>query len=92
MITFSNKDFIDIQTPHDDSLVISVIVSNYEVRKVLMDNKSVADILCYDTFVRMKLPTNRLTPVQNPLYGFTKNVIMLKRTITFPMLMGVAPK
>lgn len=61
MITFSNVNLTDIQTPHDDLLIVSVIVANYEVKKVLMDSMSAINILFYNAFVRIKLLINRLT-------------------------------
>lgn len=62
VITFSNEYLASIQTPHADPFVVSVIIVNYKVRKVLLDSRSVADILFHNAFMRMKLSVERLTP------------------------------
>ncbi|KAK3032333.1 hypothetical protein RJ639_035384 [Escallonia herrerae] len=41
-ITFSDEDSKDIQTPHDDPLVITVRAGNFDVKRVLIDNRSSA--------------------------------------------------
>lgn len=64
-----------------------MVISNYEVSKVLVDNGSLADILFYNTFMKIKLSTDRLTLMQSLLYRFTRKAIMPEETITLPMLM-----
>ncbi|KAI8559669.1 hypothetical protein RHMOL_Rhmol04G0191500 [Rhododendron molle] len=44
-IIFSEEDTKGVQTPHDDSLVITIVVANYLTRRVLIDSGSSADIL-----------------------------------------------
>lgn len=63
MLTFSYEDLIGIQISYDDPFVVLIIIANYEVRKVLVDNRSVVDILFYDPFMTIKLPTDKLTPL-----------------------------
>ncbi|XP_028073409.1 uncharacterized protein LOC114275555 [Camellia sinensis] len=49
-ITFTEADCIGIRYPHDDSLVISALLSNYKVRRVLIDNGSSFDIIFLNAF------------------------------------------
>ncbi|XP_058185641.1 uncharacterized protein LOC131302865 [Rhododendron vialii] len=44
-IIFSEEDLKGIQTPHDDPLVITIVIANYLTRRVLIDSGSLADIL-----------------------------------------------
>ena len=44
-ITFSDSDIEGCQHPHDDSLVIRVVVANKTIHKVLVNNGSSADII-----------------------------------------------
>ena len=62
-------------TTHDDPLVISLVIAKHDVKRVLVDNESFADILFYDAFQRMKLPSHRLQPINAPLVEFTKSSI-----------------
>ena len=44
-ITFTNKDADRIYHPHDDAIVITLLIADYTTRRVLVDNGSSADIL-----------------------------------------------
>ncbi|KAK3007731.1 hypothetical protein RJ639_014782 [Escallonia herrerae] len=59
-ITFFEEDSKDIQTPHDDPLVITVRAGNFDVKRVLIDNGSSAEILFFDAFKKMNIPMDRL--------------------------------
>ena len=49
-ITFSNSDMEGCQHLHDDSLVISCVVANKTVHKVLIDNGSSTNIIFTSMF------------------------------------------
>ncbi|XP_022853740.1 uncharacterized protein LOC111375169 [Olea europaea var. sylvestris] len=57
-ITFGSEGSEDISYPHDDALVISVIIANFEVRRVLVDNGSVVNVLSQDAFMKMGISIN----------------------------------
>ena len=46
-----------------------------------MDNGSSVDILFYDAFQRMKLPSHQLHPINVPLVDFTRNYIQVDGVI-----------
>lgn len=66
-ITFGTKDLEDISFPHNYDLVISTIVANFEVRRILIDNGSAVSILSYEAFTKMKISTKQLKVVKTPL-------------------------
>ena len=53
VITFTDEDVWKIQTLHDDAVVVSATIANYDVKKILVDNESSINILFYSTFSRM---------------------------------------
>lgn len=57
-IILSNEDLKGVCLPHDDPLVVSLIIANFEVQKILVDSGNIVDILFYEAFLRIKLPTN----------------------------------
>ncbi|KAK3010829.1 hypothetical protein RJ639_011513 [Escallonia herrerae] len=77
-ITFSDKDSKDIKTPHDDPLVIAIKAGNFDVKRVLIDNGSSAEILFYKAFKKMKIPTDHLGKMDTPLYGFSNHPVAAK--------------
>ena len=50
IIGFSEDDARRLYHPHDDALVVSVRVGDYNVHRMLVDNGSSADILYYPVF------------------------------------------
>ena len=52
-ITFTNDDARRVHHPHDNAIVITLLIADYTTKRVLVDNGSSADILYYP-----RLPTN----------------------------------
>ena len=59
-ITFINEDLTGLHLPHDDALVISVTIVNFNVQRILIDNRSSADILFISAFKKMKIEQDKL--------------------------------
>ena len=54
-ITFMDEDAERVHHPHDDAIVITLLIADYTTRKVLVDNGSSTDILYYPAFQQMRL-------------------------------------
>ena len=54
-ITFTDEDVERIHHPHDDAIVITLLIANYTIRRVLVDNESSVDILYYPAFQQIRL-------------------------------------
>ena len=70
IIGFSEEDVRRLHHPHDDALVVSVRVGDYNVHWILVDNGSSADILYYPAFQQMGIDRARLIPTNALLVGF----------------------
>ena len=64
-ITFSDSDMEGCQHPHDDPLVIRVVVANKTIHRVLVDNGNSADIIFVSAFDKMGIGREKLEPVCN---------------------------
>ena len=69
-ITFTDEDVERGHHPHDDAIVITLLIVDSTTKRVLVDNESLADILYYPTFQQMRLGRDQLRPVNSPLVGF----------------------
>ena len=49
-ITFMDKDIERVYHPHDDAIIIILLIADYTTRRVLVDNESSADILYHPAF------------------------------------------
>jgi len=91
-ILFSNDDLAGVRLPHDDPLVISVVVANYDVQRILVDNESSTDVLMYDTFSKMCLPRHQLQRSPIPLSGFGGNQVFAEGKIVLLVTLGTEPR
>ena len=89
--TFTNEDASRIHHPHDDAIVITLLITDYSTRRVLVDNGSSADILYYPVFQQMNLGRDQLHPVHSPLVGFGGMKVQPVGTITLPVVVGAHP-
>ena len=69
-INFTDEDAARIHQPHDDTIVITLLIADYTTKRVLVDNGSSADILYYPAFQQMKLERDQLCPMYSSLVGF----------------------
>ena len=69
-IIFMNEDARRLHHPHDDAIVITLIIANYTTRRVLIDNRSLADILYYLAVQQIRINKELLRLINVPLIGF----------------------
>ena len=89
---FIDEDAERVHHPHDDAIVITLLIADYMTRKVLVENGSSMDILYYLVFQQMRLGQDHLRQVNSPLVGFGGMKVQPVGTITLPMVVGVYPQ
>ncbi|XP_059629950.1 uncharacterized protein LOC132272898 [Cornus florida] len=92
VITFSEEDDKGIHQPHDDPLVVSMVVANFTVRRILIDNGSSADILFLRAYEKLKIGREKLRPMKSPLVGFSGDKVYPLGAVTLPVTAGANPK
>ncbi|XP_074364572.1 uncharacterized protein LOC141705527 [Apium graveolens] len=78
--------------PQDDPLVITPIIRNYPVMRVLVDNGASVDILFYYIFIRMGYNDSQLTPSNAPIYGFNHVECKVEGAIQLPVTIWEEPR
>ncbi|XP_030970660.1 uncharacterized protein LOC115991048 [Quercus lobata] len=92
VIGFSEDDTRRLHHPHDDALVVSLQIGDYNMHRVLIDNGSSADILYYPGFQQMRIDKERLTPTNAPLMGFGRTKVFPLGAITLAVTAGDYPQ
>ena len=77
--------------PHDDALVVSIRVGDYNTHRVLVDNESSVDILYYLMFQQMRINREQLVPTKAPFVGFEGTKVYPLDAITLPVTVGDYP-
>ena len=85
---FSDDDKIGTIQPHDDALVIVLRIGGYDVKRVMVDQGSAAEIMYPDLFKGLNLRIEDLTPYNSPLVSFEGKVIIPKGQIRLPVQTG----
>ena len=91
IIGFSKEDVRRLRHPHDNALIVSLRVEDYNMHRVLVDNGSSADILYYPAFQQMRIDRERLIPTNAPLVGFRGSRVFLLGTVTLSVMVGDYP-
>ena len=88
VIGFSDEDKIGTIQPHDDALVITLRIGGYDVKRVMVDQGSAAEIMYPDLYKGLSLRSEDLTPYSSPFVSFEGKVIIPKGQIRLPVQTG----
>ncbi|GAV61374.1 hypothetical protein CFOL_v3_04901, partial [Cephalotus follicularis] len=91
-ITFSEADYEGVRLPHDDPVVVTLMVELFTMKRILIDSGSSADILYKHAFDQLRIPADQLKPVKTPLVGFAVETIHPLGFINLSMVAGTAPR
>lgn len=72
---------VRVHNPINDPIVILITIVKHPVRRILVNSESSADVLFYDTFVRMNLTLNCIRPVSIPLVTFNGELVGIEGKI-----------
>ena len=92
VVGFSEEDARCLHHPHDDALVVSMRVGDYNMHWVLIDNGSSANILYYPAFQQMRIDKERLIPTNAPLVGFGGSRVFPLGAVTISVMVGDYPQ
>ncbi|KAL0445255.1 UNVERIFIED_CONTAM: hypothetical protein Slati_2248200 [Sesamum latifolium] len=88
IIQFGRAEHSGPKNSHNDALVITALLANYEVGRMFIDSGSSADILFGDAYDQMKLGDIPLEKVNTSLYGFAGEVVQPRGMISLPLTLG----
>ncbi|GAV57716.1 LOW QUALITY PROTEIN: hypothetical protein CFOL_v3_01252, partial [Cephalotus follicularis] len=92
VITFSEADYEGVRLHHDDPVVITLLVELFNMKRILIDSGSSADILYKHAFDQLRIPADQLKPVKTPLVGFAGETIHPLGSINLSVVAGTAPR
>ncbi|XP_028120278.1 uncharacterized protein LOC114317728 [Camellia sinensis] len=85
VICFSSRDLERIQAPHNDALVVTLRIRDFDVKRILIDHGSSVEIMYYDAFKQLKLQDTDLALITSPLVGFNSQPEWLMGKIILPI-------
>ncbi|XP_073033010.1 uncharacterized protein [Primulina eburnea] len=88
VISFGPEDLRGVVTPHNDALLVTATIANYDVARIFIDNGSSVNILFKSTLDQMKVEGVEFKPISTPLYGFAGHAIPPLGQIVLPLSLG----
>ena len=85
ILGFSEKDKIGTIQPHDDTLVVTLRIWGYDVKRVLVDQGSIVEIMYPDLYKSLNLKPKDLTANDSPLVSFKGKTLIPKGHIRLPI-------
>nr|XP_023882325.1 uncharacterized protein LOC111994667 [Quercus suber] len=74
--------------PYNDALMVTLRIGGYDVRRVIMDQGSGAEIMYLDLYKGLNLGPEDLTTYDSPLVSFDGNVVIPRGQIRPLMQVG----
>ena len=84
-LSFSEEDKIGTTQPHDDALLITLRIGDYDVKRVMVDGDSTTEIMYPDLYKGLKLKSKDLMPYNSPLMSFDEKLVIPKGIIRLPI-------
>ena len=81
VLSFSDADKQGTIQPHDDALVVTLRIGGYDVKRVMVDQGSVAEIMYPDLFKGPGLKSKELRSYSSPLVSFEGKMVVPKGQI-----------
>ncbi|GAV59925.1 LOW QUALITY PROTEIN: hypothetical protein CFOL_v3_03456, partial [Cephalotus follicularis] len=90
VISFSEVDYEGVRLPHDDPVVVTLMVELFTMKRILIDSGSSSDILYKHAF-DLRILVDQLKPVNTPLVGFAGEMVHPLGSIDLSVVTGTAP-
>ena len=87
-IIFIDRDLEGVQLPHSDALVVTMQIGDFEVKRILIDPGSSAEIMYDSLFKGLGLEHKDLDRKVDPLYGFSGESVMSVGRVTVKVHAG----
>ena len=88
VLGFSDEEKLGTIQPHDDALVVTLRIVGYDVKRVMIDQGSEAEIMYLDLYKGLNLKPENLTSYSSSLVSFEGKMVIPKGQIRLPVQIG----
>ena len=85
ILGFSDEDKRGTIQSHDDTLVVTLRIGGFDVRRVLVDPGSAVEVMYLDLYKGLNLRPEDLTAYDSPLISFEGKTVTPKGQIRLPI-------
>ncbi|XP_074374629.1 uncharacterized protein LOC141715041 [Apium graveolens] len=87
-ITFRERESRLVHHPHNDAMVITMLIGMMNVHRVFLDNRSSANILYYSTYKKLGFLDSDMNFEDGHVYGFTGEAVRVMGSIRLLVMLG----
>lgn len=91
MVCFSAANGEGVDMPYDGALVVEVIIHNFKVQKILMDDSSKVNLISYRVLQAIKIPKENLVRDKAPIKGIGGMPVRVERKIKLLLTLRTPP-
>nr|XP_023881978.1 uncharacterized protein LOC111994340 [Quercus suber] len=84
-LSFLEEDKMGTTQAHDDALVVTLRIRYYDVKRVMVDGGSAAEIMYPDLYKGLGLKSGGLTPYSSLLMSFDGKLVVPRGMIRLPI-------
>ena len=84
-LSFLKEDKSGTIQPHDDALLITLRIGDYDVKRVMVDSGSATEVIYPDLYKRLGLKPENLMPYNSLLMNFDEKLVIPKGMIRLPI-------
>ena len=84
-LSFSKENKIKTTQPHDDALLITLRIGDYDVKRVMVDGGNAVEVMYPDLYKGLNLKLEDLMPYSSPLTSFDGKLVIPKGMIRPPI-------
>ena len=77
-LSFSDEDKVGTLQPHDDTLVVTLRIEGYDVKRLLVDQGSDVEIMYPNFYEGLRLKLEDLSCYESPLVGSDEKIAIPK--------------
>ena len=88
VLSFLDADKLGTIQPHDEALVVTLRIGGYDVKRVMIDQGSAAEIIYLDLYKGLGLEPENLTTYSSPLVSFEGKMVVPKGQIRLLVQVG----
>ena len=88
VLDFSDEEKVGAIQPHDYALVVTLRIGGYNLKRVMIDQDSAADIMYPDLYRGLNLKPENLMAYSSPLVSFEGKMVIPKGQIRLPVQIG----
>ena len=89
MLSFTDEDKVGTIQLNDNALVVTLRIEGYNVKRVMVDQGSGAEIMYLDLYKGLNLRPEDLTAYDSPLMSFNGKVVIPRGQIKLLMQAGL---